>query len=248
MRVVSLAGYPRSARWIINNGPFKSNIETGPNVEVARNSLLQGQITLESDAHVPTDCEIKGNVTIRRGASLGERNRLIGDVEIGEFVALAPDVTIQEPNHAMGKPAIQARFYDRMLGSSLGTSTKGPITVGADAWVGTNSTILSGVTVGPGTIVAAGSVVTKDVEPYSIVAGTPAEHVKYRFDEEIREALLELRWWTWDEERIRREADFFDTPITDPQDVYDLMESEQRHPDKEKAERGAESLNTVRTV
>ncbi|MDJ0625693.1 MAG: hypothetical protein QNJ31_04915 [Candidatus Caenarcaniphilales bacterium] len=57
--------------------------------------------------------------------------------------------------------------------------------------------ISSGINVGDGSIIAAGAVVVKDVEPYSIVGGIPAKHIRYRFDERIREQLLELRWWEY---------------------------------------------------
>ena len=64
-----------------------------------------------------------------------------------------------------------------------------------DVWVGDNSVILSGVTLGIGCIVAAGSVVTRSVQPYAIVAGNPAKVMKYRFDQETRTRLLETKWW-----------------------------------------------------
>lgn len=79
---------------------------------------------------------------------------------------------------------------------------KGPITIGSDVYVGYEALILSGVTIGDGAVIAARAVVTKDVEPYSIVAGNPGEHVRYRFDEPIREALLRIRWWDWSEAKV----------------------------------------------
>jgi acetyltransferase-like isoleucine patch superfamily enzyme len=77
------------------------------------------------------------------------------------------------------------------------------VVIGHDVWIGTNSLILSGVTVGHGAVVAAGSVVTKDVPPFAVVGGVPAKVIKYRFDEEAIKELLELRWWDWDTEKIR---------------------------------------------
>jgi acetyltransferase-like isoleucine patch superfamily enzyme len=82
----------------------------------------------------------------------------------------------------------------------------GDITVGNDVWIGAKSTIMSGVKIGDGAIVAANSVVTKDVEPYAIVGGNPSKLIRYRFDENQIKDLLEISWWNWNESKIREEA------------------------------------------
>jgi hypothetical protein len=81
--------------------------------------------------------------------------------------------------------------------------SKGDVTIGNDVWIGAGVTILSGVTIGDGAIIGAGSVVVKDVAPYTMVAGNPASFKKYRFSHEDIEALLELQWWNFGEEKIR---------------------------------------------
>jgi len=82
-------------------------------------------------------------------------------------------------------------------------SSRGPITIGNDVWLGRGALILSGVTIGDGAVVAARAVVTRNVAPYSIVAGNPARHARFRFDEEIVASLMKLRWWDWPESKIR---------------------------------------------
>ena len=69
----------------------------------------------------------------------------------------------------------------------------GPVVIGNDVWIGREALILSGVTIGDGAVIGARAVVTRDIAPYSIVAGNPARHLKYRFPEDIVEALLRLR-------------------------------------------------------
>lgn len=81
--------------------------------------------------------------------------------------------------------------------------SRGDVVIGSDVWLCTNSVILSGVTVGHGAVVAAGAVVSRDVAPYSIVAGNPARHVRWRFSAEICAALLDSAWWNWPEQEIR---------------------------------------------
>lgn len=84
-----------------------------------------------------------------------------------------------------------------------------PAMIGNDVWIGNNAVILQGIKVGDGAIVAAGAVVTKDVEPYSIVGGVPARVLKKRFDEETIQKLLALAWWNKGEEWIRSNSDLF---------------------------------------
>lgn len=81
-------------------------------------------------------------------------------------------------------------------------NSKGDVIIGSDVWLCENSTILSGVTIGPGAVIANGAIVTKDVAPYSIVGGNPAKHIKWRFDTSIREALLNTAWWDYPEDEI----------------------------------------------
>jgi len=81
--------------------------------------------------------------------------------------------------------------------------SRGDVRIGSDVWLCAGSTILSGVTVGHGAVVAAGAVVTRDVEPYAVVAGNPARMVRYRFDENTRQALLALAWWDWPVTEVR---------------------------------------------
>lgn len=90
--------------------------------------------------------------------------------------------------------------------------TKGDVIIGNDVWLCTDSTILSGVTIGHGAVVACGAVVTRNVEPYSIVAGNPARHIRWRFEESTRDTLLEVAWWDWPEEEIRQKAELLCSP------------------------------------
>jgi acetyltransferase-like isoleucine patch superfamily enzyme len=90
--------------------------------------------------------------------------------------------------------------------------SKGPIVIGSDVLVTFEALIMSGVTIGHGAIVLPRAVVVSDVQPYEIVGGNPARHVKWRFDEPTREALLRIAWWDWPDEKVARLRHEIDSP------------------------------------
>lgn len=148
---------------------------------------------------------------------------MIGNVHIGKYCAVARNVTFQGVNHDMHKAGIQIKFYREVVGEKLERVQKGPIIVGNDVWIGTRAIILSGVSIGDGAVIGAGAVVTKDVEPYEIVAGVPARHIKWRFPEHIRNQLLEIKWWNWSEEKIKKNKKFFTTDLSKAKDIHELI-------------------------
>lgn len=81
---------------------------------------------------------------------------------------------------------------------------KGDIVIGNDVWIGYEAVIMAGVHIGDGAIIAARAVVTKDVPPYTIVGGTPAKEIRKRFDAEVIQQLLKLKWWDWSADKIRK--------------------------------------------
>ncbi|MEZ9902141.1 CatB-related O-acetyltransferase [Vibrio breoganii] len=90
------------------------------------------------------------------------------------------------------------------------------VIIGNDVWVGSDAIIKQGVTIGDGAVIATGSVVVKDVPPYAIVGGVPAKIIRYRHNKELREALIESKWWDWPLESLQIISDEFDEnmPLT----------------------------------
>ena len=89
---------------------------------------------------------------------------------------------------------------------------KRQIIIGNDVTIGANVTIMGGVTIGNGAVVGANSLVTKDVPPYAIVGGNPAKIIKYRFDDDVVIKLNEIKWWNWEEEKIKENAEDITLP------------------------------------
>ena len=128
-------------------------------------------------------------------------------LRIGAYTSIADDVHIfLGGNHRTDWVSNYPfpRLVDEARHIAGADATRGDVIVGNDVWLGSGCLILSGVTIGEGAVVAARAVVTRDVEPYSIVAGNPARHVRWRFDEATRAALRMTQWWSWPEAEIRR--------------------------------------------
>lgn len=135
----------------------------------------------------------------------------IGDkLIIGKFCMIASGVTfiMNGANHLTNALTTYpfAIFGNGWENAMEGKSypQKGNINIGNDVWIGYNATIMAGVTIGDGAIVAANATVIKDVAPYTIVGGNPALEIKKRFSDDTIAKLLELRWWDWDIEKITK--------------------------------------------
>ncbi|PHN54152.1 MULTISPECIES: CatB-related O-acetyltransferase [Pseudomonas syringae group] len=84
--------------------------------------------------------------------------------------------------------------------------SKGDVVIGSDCWICANAVIVSGVTIGHGAIVGAGAMVVRDVAPYSVVGGNPCKFIRWRFEEDVRDLLLQAAWWDWPMEEVKSVA------------------------------------------
>ncbi|MFD4820484.1 Vat family streptogramin A O-acetyltransferase [Peribacillus butanolivorans] len=128
---------------------------------------------------------------------------------IGKFCAIAPGVTfiMNGANHRMDGFStypfnIFGHGWEKYTPTLDQLPFKGDTIIGNDVWIGMDTVIMPGINIGDGAIIAAKSVITKDVEPYTIVGGNPAKKIKTRFSEEIIRKLLEIKWWDLDIEVI----------------------------------------------
>jgi len=139
----------------------------------------------------------------------------IGDkLIIGKFCMIASDVTfiMNGANHITQALstypfAIFGNGWENAMEGKI-YPQKGDIVIGNDVWIGYNATIMAGVTIGDGAIIATNATVVKDVEPYSVVGGNPAKKIKKRFSEDKIAKLLNLRWWDWEIEKITRNVKY----------------------------------------
>lgn len=130
---------------------------------------------------------------------------------IGKFCSIAPEVSIYlGGNHFIDNVSSYPfkSFIDdwpdaqRLGDKNIIGLSKGDVIIGNDVWIGYRALILSGVRIGDGAVIAAGAVVTRDVEPYAIAGGNPARLIRKRFDEGTISKLLDTKWWYWPIEKI----------------------------------------------
>lgn len=192
----------------------RTNLKVGKNVKIRRGCRFEGNIILEDNVYLGENVFITGNVKIQKGTYLVGDSELVGNIEIGRYCAIARNVAFHGFYHFTNRASIQKQE---------GYVSKGTIKIGHDVWIGTKVIVLSGVKIGHGAVIGAGAVVTKDVEPYSIVVGVPAKHKKWRFPKKIREQLLEVEWWNWSDEKIKNNEKFFRADLTKINDIKKLI-------------------------
>lgn len=186
--------YPRSGD---NQTVYLKSVITRQNIEV-------GDFTIYNDfVNDPRDFE-KNNVLYHYPIN---QDRLI----IGKFCSIAcgAKFIFNCANHtlkSLSTYTFPLFFEEWDLPKSDVVSAwdnKGDIVIGNDVWIGYDAVIMAGVTIGDGAIIGTRAVVTKDVEPYSIVGGVPAKEIRKRFSTDIIARLQELQWWNWDADIIR---------------------------------------------
>ncbi|WP_426348982.1 CatB-related O-acetyltransferase [Alloiococcus sp. CFN-8] len=159
---------------------YISNLPSRPNVEI-------GDYTYYSDNKKSPE-KFYDNIE--------HHYEFLGDkLIIGKFCAIAEGVTTYQFN-------IFGAGWEKVTPTAEQLPFKGDTVIGNDVWIGKNVTIMPGVKVGDGAIIAANSTVVKNIEPYTIYGGNPAKFIKKRFSDEKIEFLLELHWWNWDDEKM----------------------------------------------
>lgn len=199
-----------------NGNQFESSISIPSNVQISK-CKLSSKTTIQEGVKL-YGIETEGDIFIGDYSSLWGPNIVLhagdGKIQIGKYCSIAQGVSFYNFNHRINHPSTY--FINKNIlnkNQSFDIISKGNISIGHDVWIGVNSVILSGINIGNGAIIAAGSVITKDIPPYAIAAGNPAKIIKYRFNEGIINKLQEINWWNWPIEKIKLSQTFFNTEI-----------------------------------
>ncbi|MFN3759486.1 MAG: CatB-related O-acetyltransferase [Algoriphagus aquaeductus] len=173
---------------------------------------------------IPENCAFSDRTTLGFRTTLGTNNYFGGRVTIGKYCQIGRDVAFHPTNHPIHHLTtyINSQLFE---GTLKHFKTEVEITLGNDIWVGHGVIILSGVNIGNGAILAAGSVVTKDVPPYSIVAGNPAKELRKRFPDPLIKELNELNWWDMDEDQLEKIKPLFLLDLSKTESIKPLLTS-----------------------
>ena len=186
--------------------------------------MLGEHPTVHEFSHI-RDSELGAWTDIGRNCAIveshiGDYTYLAGDAQvayatIGKFTSIASHVRINPGNHPMWRVTQHHMTYRRRM-FGLGEEDDAEffqwrrdhhVTIGHDVWIGHAAIIMPGVTVGSGSVIGSQAVVTKDVPPYTIVAGVPAKTIRPRFPAEVAEQLLQIAWWDWSREELESRFD-----------------------------------------
>jgi acetyltransferase-like isoleucine patch superfamily enzyme len=154
-------------------------------------------------------------------------------LQIGRFCSIAGNVQIylgayHRSDWISTYPFLNSysKSFEQIKRSGFPKS-KGPVKIGNDVWIGSGCRIMSGVSIGDGAIISAGAHVIKDVEPYTIVGGNPAKFIKHRFESNIVDILMQIKWWNWPLNEILKNQDLLcSTP--DKENIHKLLTTNER--------------------
>lgn len=173
-------------------------------------------ITLDENSYIELGSNIYGTaVHIEKNSGIIKNLIVIGGnpLKIGKYCSIAGNLTVITSNHIMNKANIQAKLQNEYFQDSMDDLSKGGVIIGNNVWIGLHVIILPGVKVGDGAIIGAGSVVTKTVDPFTVVAGNPAKLIKLRFSKKSIAKILNDPWWNWDSNRIKKSKKYFINPL-----------------------------------
>lgn len=174
---------------------YIKNVVTRPNIVVGEYTYYDDVSGAEKfEEHVTHHCEFLGDKLI-----------------IGKFCAIAKGIefVMNGANHRMKSVStypfnIMGGGWEKYTPTINDLPFKGDTVIGNDVWIGQNVTVMPGVHIGDGAIIAADSVVTKNIPPYCIAGGNPCKVIRQRFDDELISYLINLKWWDWSADKIFR--------------------------------------------
>jgi virginiamycin A acetyltransferase len=199
---------------------FLNSTEKSKNVQISGFSHGLQNVNFEGKNAVPDRCNFSGKISVGYATTLGYNNFFGGNISIGKYCQIGADVAIHTTNHPIHylSTYINKNLFDGELNRLKDTKK---VIIGNDVWIGHNVIIVGNITIGNGAILAAGAVITKDVLPYTIVAGVPAKQINKRFSDIIINEIENLKWWDLSETELENIKPLFFKDFTNKKSIYE---------------------------
>lgn len=188
------------------------------NKRVSLLSLVSINNEIDAKSCIYRFCKVKGS-KIGAYSYIGNKT-VLENAEIGRFCSISDNCRIGMGSHTLNYLSTCSVFTEAINGTQYSWVDKDTnaaktlkTVIGNDVWIGYQSIILGGITVGDGAVIGAGAVVVKDVPPYAVVGGVPAKVIKYRFPEEIIKELVDIKWWNFPEDVLKNNLHLFQSEI-----------------------------------
>lgn len=195
-------------------------------IKYGKNTIIN-TLKIGKNFCIGKNCIIAKGVTIGNNVSIGDCTYISSyttidtNVNIGKYCSIAKNVFIapgvHKTNYLTTHPILFNKYWRKKIGveekdnydTKIGKENEETY-IGNDVWIALNAIIMRGVKIGDGAVIGAGAIVTKDVEPYSIVVGAPAKHIRFRFENEYIEKLQEVqkKWWDFSKEELNNNMQY----------------------------------------
>lgn len=200
-------------------------VSRSKNIKLGKRIILNKWTVLEGENRIGDNSDISHTI-VGYASYMGLNCKFIR-TEIGRFTSIGNNVRIVAGHHPISEYiSTSPSFYSVVFGGGHTLVDKeyyqvykyaDPekellVTIGNDVWIGEGVRIMEGVKIGDGAVVAAYSVVTKDVEPYGVYGGVPAKLIRYRFEKEWIDKLMKFQWWKKDDEWLKTHVEYFRNP------------------------------------
>ena len=201
------------------------------NFRISKLAMVDSVSIIESSALIYRGCRIF-NSKINSFTYIAPNSSVV-HATVGKFCSISQNVFIGLPEHKMSSLSTSPLFQTKKnalkiswVNSDTNFEEHANVIIGNDVWIGMNVLVKGGVTIGDGAIIGAGAIVTKNIPPYAVVVGTPAKIIKYRFDEDLINKLLEIRWWDLPKSDILKHINMFSNFNSNSNDLDKLLNVE----------------------
>jgi virginiamycin A acetyltransferase len=197
----------------------------GDRVFIGSNTVVSSSSILSDDVYIGPNSSVTDS-KIGLYSYIGQRT-IIQNASIGNFCSISWNVTIgpdMHPINYLSTHLMINKFSDELV---FDTQVK-KVEIGNDVWIGCNVVVMPGVKIGDGAIVGSSAVVTKDIPPFAIAVGVPAHVIRYRFEEDMIERLLSIKWWELPEKFIEENISLFQKPMT--KETLNILEMKIKKP------------------